>query len=104
MVLRAIEMALWQRQGTWSVFLHSDRGTQFRSGDYQQFLKQNALVCSVSAVAHCGDNTACEGFFGLLERERTHHTKYRTLDIAKADIFDYSERLHNPRVPRRVAR
>lgn len=39
MVLRAIEMALWQRQGGWSVILHSDRGTQFRSGDYQRFLK-----------------------------------------------------------------
>ncbi|EAQ95913.1 Transposase [Congregibacter litoralis KT71] len=104
MVLRAIEMALWQRQGGWSVILHSDRGTQFRSGDYQRFLKQNALVCSMSAVGHCGDNAACEGFFGLLKRERTHHTKYRTLDIAKADIFDYIERFHNPRMRRRVAR
>ena len=64
MVLRAVEMAIWQRQGSSSVILHSDRGSQFRSGDYQRFLKRNTLICSMSAVGHCGDNAACEGFFG----------------------------------------
>ena len=34
MVIRAVEMAIWQRQGGWSVILHSDRGTQFASADY----------------------------------------------------------------------
>lgn len=44
-VLRAVERAIWQRQGSWSVVLHSDRGSQFRSGDHQRFLKQNTLLC-----------------------------------------------------------
>ena len=97
-------MAIWQRQGYWSVILHSDRCSQFRSGDYQKFLKRNNLTCSMSAVGHCGDNAACEGFFGMLKRERVHRKKYRTMDIAKADIFNYIERLHNPRMRRRVAK
>lgn len=104
MVLRAVEMAIWQRQGGWSVILHSDRGTQFSSGDYQRYLKQNTLLCSMSAVGHCGDNAACEGFFGMLKRERTHHMRYPTLDSAKADVFDYIERFHNPRMRKRVAK
>lgn len=104
MVIRAVEMAIWQRQGGWSVILHSDRGTQFRSGDYQNFLKRNTLICSMSAVGHCGDNAACEGFFGMLKRERVNRRKYRTLDIAKADIFNYIERFHNPRMRRRLAK
>jgi len=104
MVIRAVEMAIWQRQGGWSVILHSDRGSQFRSSDYQRFLNQNTLVCSMSAVGHCGDNAACEGFFGMLKRERTNRKIYRTMDIAKADLFDYIERFHNPRMRRRVAR
>ncbi len=62
MVLRAVERAIWQRQGGWSVVLHSDRGSQFCSGDYQRFLEQNTLLRSMSAVGHCGDNAACEGF------------------------------------------
>lgn len=37
MVMRAVEMAIWQRQGGWSVILHSDRGSQFLSGDYQAY-------------------------------------------------------------------
>ena len=104
MVIRAVEMAIWQRQGGWSVILHSDRGSQFRNSDYQRLLNQNTLVCSMSAVGHCGDNAACEGFFGMLKRERTNRKIYRTMDIAKADIFDYIERFHNPRMRRRVAK
>ena len=104
MVIRAVEMAVWQRRGGWSVILHSDRGSQFRSSDYLHFLERNTLVCSMSAVGHCGDNAACEGFFGMLKRERTNRTSYRTLDEAKADLFDYIERFHNPRMRRRVAK
>jgi len=29
--------------------------------------------------------------------------RYPTLDSAKADLFDYIERFHNPRMRRRVA-
>jgi transposase InsO family protein len=59
------------------------------SGTYQKFLGGNALVCSMSAVGHCADNAACEGFFGQLKRERVNHRKYRTRDEARADLFDY---------------
>jgi putative transposase len=103
MVIRAVEMAVWQREGGWSVILHSDRGSQFISGDYQRFLGRNTLS-SMSAVGHCGDNAACEGFFGMLKRERVNHQLYRTRDEARADLFDYIERFHNPRMRRRVAR
>ena len=57
----------------------------------------------MSAVGHCGDNAACEGFFGILKRERVHHRRNRTRDEARADLFDYIERFHNPRMRRRVA-
>ncbi len=104
MVVRAVQMAVWQRSGSADVILHSDRGGQFISGTYQKFLGGNALVCSMSAVGHCADNAACEGFFGMLKRERVHHRRYRTRDEARADLFDYLERFHNPRMRRRVAR
>lgn len=35
MVIRAIEMAVWQREGKGQIVLHSDRGSLFRSFDYQ---------------------------------------------------------------------
>jgi putative transposase len=104
MVIQAVQMAVWQRQGHASLILHSDRGSQFRSGDYQNYLDANALVCSMSAAGHCGDNAACEGFFGVLKRERIYRMKYPTLDAARADVFEYIERFHNPRMRRRIAR
>ena len=104
MVVRAVQMAVWQREGTSEIILHSDRGGQFISGDYQKFLGGNALVCSMSAVGHCADNAACEGFFGVLKREIVHQRNYRTRDEARVDLFDYLERFHNPRMRRRVAR
>ena len=101
MVIRAVQMAGWLRQGSEPVILHSDRGSQFRSGDY---LAANGLVCSISAVGHCGDHAACEGFFGMFKRERIYRMKYPTLDAARADVFEYIERFHNPRMWRRIAR
>ena len=58
----------------------------------------------MSAVGHCGDNAACEGFFGRLKRERVARQSYQTRDEVRADLFDYIERFHNPRMRRRVAR
>ncbi|HDX0923183.1 TPA: IS3 family transposase [Stenotrophomonas maltophilia] len=101
MVIRAVQMAVWQRQEQHPLILHSDRGSQFRSGDYQDYLAANGLLCSMSAVGHCGDNAACEGFFGLLKRERIYRTTYPTLDAARSDVFEYIERRHNPRMRRR---
>jgi putative transposase len=103
-VVRAVQMAVWQRSGSSEVILHSDRGGQFISGTSQKFLGGNALVCSMSAVGHCADNAACEGFFGQLKRERVNHRQYRTRDEARADLFDDLKRFHHPRMRRSVAR
>lgn len=102
LVLQAVLMALWQREARAPVILHSDRGCQFTSDEYQRFLKGHNLVCSMSAVGSCADNAAAESFFGLLKRERVYRRYYRTRSEARADIFDYIERCHNPRMRRRL--
>lgn len=102
LVIQAVLMALWQRQDTGPVILHSDRGCQFTSDDYQRFLTSHNLICSMSAVGSCADNAAAEGFFGLLKRERVYRRQYRTLQEARTDIFDYIERFHNPRMKRKM--
>lgn len=102
LVLKAVMMASWQRADRSEVILHSDRGTQFTSAQYQQFLKDHNIVSSMSDVGHCGDNAAAEGFFGKLKRERVHRRRYLTLSAARADVFDYIERFHNPIIQRRL--
>ena len=102
LVLQAVLMALWQREDRSPVILHSDRGCQFTADEYQRFLAGHNLVCSMSAVGSCADNAAAESFFGMLKRERVNRRHYRTRAEARADIFDYIERFHNPRKRRRM--
>lgn len=102
LVLQAVLMALWQRDDRSTVVLHSDRGCQFTSSEYQRFLKGHNLVCSMSAVGSCADNAAMEGFFGLLKRERVNRRIYQTRAEARADVFDYIARFHNPRRRRQL--
>jgi len=102
LVIKAVLMACWQRSSRDPVVLHSDRGTQFTSGEYQRFLANHNLVSSMSAVGHCGDNAAAEGFFGLLKRERVNRRRYLTLAEARSDVFDYIERFHKLRMQRRL--
>lgn len=104
LVLQAVLMALWQREDRRPVILHSDRGCQFTSDEYQRFLQGHRLVCSMSAVGSCADNAAAESFFGVLKRERVNRRQYRTRAEARADIFEYIEGFHNPRRARRIER
>jgi len=102
LVLRAVLMACWQRPNREPVILHSDRGTQFTSYEYQQFLKDHHITLSMSEIGHCGDNAPAEGFFGMIKRERINRRRYLTVADARADVFDYIERFHNPRIQRRL--
>ncbi len=52
LVLHAVVVACWQRPGREPVILRLDRGTQFTSYEYQEFLKKHQLTRSVSAVGH----------------------------------------------------
>ena len=102
LVLQAVLMALWQRESRQPAILHSDRGCQFTSDGYQRFLKGHNLTCSMSGVGSCADSAACEGFFGMLKRERVNHRRYETHAEARADIFDYIECFYNPRRRRKL--
>ena len=55
-MVQAVLMALWQREKPTPVILHSERGCQFTSEEYQRFLKDHHLICSMSATGSCADN------------------------------------------------
>ncbi len=95
LVIQAVLMAVWQKKGPQAVILHSDRGTQYTSQEFQAFLKAHGIVSSMSGVGNCYDNAVAESFFGLLKRERVHRRQYRTRAEARADVFDYIERFYN---------
>jgi len=55
LVISALTMALQQRQPAPGLVLHSDRGSQYASDEYQALLKRHHVVCSMSRKANCWD-------------------------------------------------
>jgi putative transposase len=97
LVINALLMAVWRRQPTGTVLVHSDQGVQYTSDDWQRFLKENNLEISMSRKGNCHDNAVAESFFSLLKTERIKRQIYKTRNDARADIFNYIEMFYNPK-------
>lgn len=95
LVCSALTMALFRRKFPKGVIVHSDRGSQYCSIQYQNMLLNNALKCSMSGKGCCYDNAAMESFFHSLKVELVHRINYKTRMEAKNDIFQYIETYYN---------
>ena len=95
LVADALMMAVWRRGKPVSLLHHSDQGSQYTSEHFQQLLKEQGITCSMSRAGEVWDNSAMESFFSSLKTERTARKVYRTREQARADVFDYIERLYN---------
>jgi hypothetical protein len=51
----------------------------------------------MSGVGQCWDNAPVESFFGSLKRELRPNEVFATRDQARAEIFEYLERVLQPR-------
>ncbi len=63
LVLDALMMALWRRQPKQQVLIHSDQSSQFTGHEWQAFLRDHNLSCSMSRRGNCHDNAVAESFF-----------------------------------------
>ena len=72
---------------------HSDRGSQYASGDFQELLDQHGVACSMSRKGNCWDNAVAESFFGTVRAELDE--PFATRAIAHAKLFDYIEVFYN---------
>jgi len=71
LVLDALRMALHQRGPGADVELvhHSDRGSQYTSGDYTQTLTDHGVLASVGSVGDAYDNAMAESFVDSFKTE-----------------------------------
>jgi putative transposase len=95
LVIAALQMALWRRKMPRGVIVHSDRGSQYCSHDYQVLLAKNALICSMSKRGDCYDNAAMESWNHSLKVEAIHGEKFLTRSNAKNHVFDYIDVYYN---------
>lgn len=76
---------------------HSDRGSQYASGDYQDLLQAWNIRVSMSRAGNCWDNAMMESFFGSLKTERVYHESYQTKQQARGDVIAWIEGWYNTR-------
>ena len=95
LTLSALRMALARRVVQPGLVHHSDRGSQYASGDYTDLLKEHKIDISMSRKANPWDNAACESFMKTLKYEEVHRSEYRNLGEARAAIQNFLEKVYN---------
>ncbi len=95
LAIDALTMGLSQRQPHRELLHHSDRGSQYASGDYRELLSQRGIVCSMSRRGNCWDNAVAESFFATLKTELVYKSNWATRSQARAAIFEYIEIFYN---------
>lgn len=91
----ALRRALKLRRPSAGLLHHSDRGVQYACADYQELLKDNEIVSSMSRTANCLDNAVAESFFSTLKAELVHETAYPTRDSARRAVGGFIEGFYN---------
>ncbi|MEY0256317.1 IS3 family transposase [Morganella morganii] len=87
----ALQMALWRRKRPENVIVHTDRGGQYCSANYQALLKRHNLRGSMSAKGCCYDNACVESFFRSLKVECIHGERFTNWEIMRTTVFNYIE-------------
>jgi putative transposase len=95
LVCDALHMALQQRRPAAGLVVHSDRGAQYASAQYQALLASKGFICSMSRKGNCWDNAVAERFFLNLKMERVWQRDYANQAEARADIANYIVGLYN---------
>jgi len=93
--VRALQMAIAQRQPPAGLIVHSDRGAQFASAAYRSALAAHGLVASMSRKGNCYDNAHMESFWSSLKYELVYHRRFATQAEARTAVFDYIEAFYN---------
>ena len=95
LVTDALSMAFERREIEPGLIIHSDRGVQYRSQKYIDFLKRKGGRPSMSRKGNCWDNAPMESFFSRLKVELIYAEQFDSISEAKSGIFEYIEVFYN---------
>jgi len=95
LTLTALRMALEARRPSPGLVHHSDRGSQYASGDYTDLLKAHGCQISMSHKASPWENAECESWMKTLKYEEVHRQEYRNLAEARGSVERFIEQVYN---------
>lgn len=91
LVMEALNQAIGRFRPQSGLLHNSDRGSQYCSHKYQEIIKEHEFICSMSRKGNCWDNAPMESFWGKLKTEWLSDKRLKTIEDAKAKIFEYFE-------------
>ena len=95
LIIDALDMALANRNAEPGLILHSDRGVQYRSSEYQHLLLSEGIQPSMSRKGNCWDNAAMESFFARFKVEALYAEDVTNKREAYSCAFEYIEMFYN---------
>lgn len=95
LVINALYEACRRRNPKAGLLLHSDRGSQYCSKEYQKIIEKRKFICSMSRKGNCWDNAPMESFWGKLKSEWIYGKRFRARDEARRAVFEYIELFYN---------
>ena len=95
LTLAALRRALELRRPATGLVHHSDRGSQYASGDYTDLLKAHGCEISMSHKASPWENAGCESWMKTLKAEEVYRQEYRDLAEAWASIAQFIDKVYN---------
>jgi len=93
--VKALRLALEQRQPAPGLVHHSDRGSQYASHDYTDLLKARGCQISMSHKASPWENGGCESWMKTLKYEEVFRQEYRDLAEARSCLQRFIEKVYN---------
>jgi putative transposase len=95
LVIDSLLMAVNAKKPGPGLIHHSDRGSQYCSGDFVKLLDRLKMQSSMSRKGNCYDNAPMESFWGTLKNELVYHRRYTTREQAIREITEYIEIFYN---------
>ena len=95
LVLDATRMAITERGPVPGCIFHSDRGSQYASAQFRDFLREHGLVQSMSRKGCCYDNAVAESFFHSLKIDWVHRRTFESHHEAQRALFVYLAVFYN---------
>ena len=97
LTLSALRMALELRRPPAGCVHHSDRGSQYASGDYTDLLKSYGCEISMSHKSSPWENAGCESWMKTLKYEEVYRQEYRDGTEVRASIARFIDEVYNQR-------
>ena len=97
-VFDMVKSAVRKIKDSRKVMLHSDQGWQYQMRNYQDLLKKNNIVQSMSRKGNCLDNAIIENFFGVVKTELFYQKKYGSIKELKNEIIEYIKYYNHERI------